>query len=82
MTKPRTTKETVEAIYTILLGEPGTGAGGAIGKLNKIEEHMAQINGAVRTNTIWRKVAAWAIATIFTALIMLIAYLSNHNVGG
>ena len=65
----------LDAIYTVLLGVPGTDAGGAVKSIENIETHLNELNGAVKVNTIWRRVFAWTIGTIFTCMTLLIAYL-------
>ena len=80
MSQKLSDKQKLDAIFTLVVGVAGTSAGGVIKTLDEIAMHLKELNGAVKINTTWRKVFAWAISIIFTALILLIGYLSNHNV--
>ena len=70
---PKTSEQMIQEIYTVMLGVPGTDDRGMAGrsekmeeKCEKIEQHLAQLNGRVTTNTTWRKAFCWALGLTAT----------------
>jgi len=74
----KTNKELLQTVYTTLLGIPGTEETGVVGDLKDIKSHLADLNGAVRTNTAWRKAHTWVIGLTVTGLIAISAFIATH----
>jgi len=64
----KTTDDMIKELYTVVLGVPATGEKGMAKLVYDIEKHLNEINGAVRTNTTWRKALCWTMGGIATAL--------------
>ena len=62
----KTTDDMIKELYTVVLGVPSTGEKGMAKLVYDIEKHLNNLNGAVRTNTTWRKAMCWS-AGIFAA---------------
>jgi len=63
----KTTDEMIRELYTVVLGVPATGEKGMAKLVYDIEEHLRELNGAVKTNTTWRKTLCWVIGIIAAA---------------
>ena len=77
MTEKLTDEQKIDALYTVMLGVPGTAAGGVMKTLTEILDHLKELNGSVRVNTTWRKVFAWGLGVIFAGLISGVVYLAS-----
>jgi len=63
----KTTDEMIRELYTVVLGVPSTGEKGMAKLVYDIEKHLNNLNGAVRTNTTWRKAMCWSLGIIVAA---------------
>lgn len=70
----KSTDDMIKELYTVVLGVPATGERGMAKLVYDIEKHMNEINGAVRTNTTWRKALCWVVGLMVTALVTLTVY--------
>jgi hypothetical protein len=59
----------VTQIRTVLLGIEGTADEGCVGKINRIEEHLGELNGSVQKNTSHRKIT-WSIILLMLAALI------------
>ena len=64
----KTLEQMIRELYVVILGVPGTDEKGMAGDITEIKEHLSQLNGAVKTNTAWRKAMCWTIGIIIAAL--------------
>jgi len=71
--EPVTQRDKINSIYQILLGIPGTEEGGMAQDIQEIKVRLAELNGQVRTNTLFRKVGTWFSGSLFLVLIGLLA---------
>lgn len=71
----KSNKDLITEIHTVLLGVPGTKDGGVVGNLRRIEKQLNTLNGAVNTNTAWRKALVWIIGAMITGY-AIISYIS------
>jgi len=67
----KSNKDLITEIHTVLLGVPGTKDNGVVGNLRRIEKQLATLNGAVNTNTAWRKAIIWIIGAMITGFAIL-----------
>ena len=63
----KSTEEMIRELYTVVLGVPSTGEKGMAKLVYDIEKHLNELNGAVKTNTTWRKALCWIIGVTITA---------------
>lgn len=71
----KSNKDLITEIHTVLLGVPGTEDNGVVGHLKQIETQLDNLNGAVKTNTAWRKAMVWIIGAMITGY-AIINYIS------
>lgn len=67
----KSNKILIAEIHTVLLGVPGTKDTGVVGNLRRIEKQLDTLNGAVNTNTAWRKALVWIVGAMITGFIIL-----------
>ena len=67
----KTNEEKITEIHTVLLGVPGTKDNGVVGNLKRMGKQLDILNGAVKTNTAWRKAMVWIIGTMITGFIII-----------
>jgi len=67
----KSNKDLITEIHTVLLGVPGTKDNGVVGKLGRIEKQLNTLNGAVNTNTAWRKAIVWIIGAMVTGFAVM-----------
>ena len=67
----KSNKDLITEIHTVLLGVPGTEDNGVVGHLKQIETQLDTLNGAVNTNTAWRKALVWIIGAMITGFVVL-----------
>jgi isopropylmalate/homocitrate/citramalate synthase len=70
-----TVPEMVGELYTVILGVKGTSEKGMVGKINKMESQLSDMNGVVKANTAWRKAHTWLIFSIILTLLAMIVRL-------
>lgn len=64
-------RKMLQELYTAMLGVPGTGDKGLVGKVHRIESELTNINGCVQTNTAWRKYLTVTLGVIISGVIAL-----------
>ncbi|GAH89560.1 unnamed protein product [marine sediment metagenome] len=67
----KSNKDLITEIHTVLLGVPGTEDNGVVGHLKQIETQLDNLNGAVNTNTAWRKALVWVIGSMIAGYAIL-----------
>ena len=65
----KTTEQMIQELHTVVFGVQNTEEKGMAGKINDINDKLTEVNGAVKTNTTWRKAMCWVMGIITTALI-------------
>ena len=63
----KTSDDMIRELYTVVLGVPATGEKGMAQLVYDIEKHLVELNGAVRTNTTWRKALCWTMGILVAA---------------
>ena len=58
-------------VHQAVLGVPNTDDNGLRGDIKEIKKHLRELNGQVRTNTVFRKICTWLSAAIVAGLISL-----------
>ncbi len=59
----------IQEIYTSIFGVHGTADRGFISEVKDMSKQLRAINGAVKTNTVWRKALIWIIGIIILAIV-------------
>jgi len=67
----KTNTEKISEVHTVLLGVPGTKDNGVVGYLRRIEKQLSILNGAVKTNTAWRKALVWVMGAMIAGYAVL-----------
>jgi len=67
----KSNKDLITEIHTVLLGVPGTKDNGVVGHLKQIQKQLDILNGAVKTNTAWRKAMIWIIGAMVTGFAIM-----------
>ena len=67
MTK-KTLADMITELYTVTLGVPDTEERGIVGDVKEIKLELREINGAVKTNTAWRKAFCFIIPALTAAI--------------
>jgi len=62
----------VTRLETVVIGVPDTDDRGMAGEIKAIRKHLADLNGQVKTNTMFRKVGTWISCSLFIAIIGLL----------
>ncbi len=70
----KTTDDMIKELYTVVLGVPATGEKGMAKLVYDIDKRLRELNGAVKTNTTWRKAFCWVLGLITTALVTTIVF--------
>ena len=63
----KTTDEMIRELHTVVFGVPETDEKGMAKQVNDTEKHLRELNGAVRTNTTWRKAMCWVLGILTAA---------------
>jgi len=63
----KTPEQMIQELYTVILGVPNTADMGMAKQIRDIDKQLRQLNGAVKTNTTWRKALCWTIGIIVAA---------------
>jgi hypothetical protein len=63
----KSTDEMIRELHTVVLGVPGTDEKGIAKQVNDIERDLRTLNGAVKTNTSWRKALCWVLGIVVAA---------------
>jgi len=63
----KTTDDMIRELHTVVFGVQGTDEKGMAKQVNDTEKHLRELNGAVRTNTTWRKALCWSLGIITAA---------------
>ena len=71
----KTTEEMIRELYTVVLGVPSTGEKGMAKLVYDIEEHLKELNGAVRTNTTWRKALCWSLGIFAAGIVGVVLHI-------
>jgi len=66
----------VTRLETVVIGVPETDDRGMAGAIKEIKEHLSELNGQVRTNTIFRRIGTWVSCAIFLALLGIVVRLT------
>jgi len=64
----KTQEEMVSEMYVVFMGVPGTENRGILGDVKDIKADVRRLNGAVQTNTAWRKAFCFIIPFMAAAL--------------
>ena len=64
----KTLAEMIGELYAVTIGVPGTDDRGIVGDVRQIKKELKQLNGAVKTNTAWRKAFCFIIPGLAAAL--------------
>jgi len=62
----KTSEQMIQELYTVTLGVPNTADKGMAKQVSEIDKHLKELNGAVKTNTTWRKAFCWALGFMAT----------------
>ena len=65
----------VTRLETVVTGVPDTDDRGIAGAIKEIRDHLAELNGQVKINTIFRKAGTWVSCAIFLALLGIVVRL-------
>jgi len=63
----KSTDDMIKELHTVVFGVLGTDEKGMAKQVNDIEKNLRILNGAVKTNTTWRKTLCWIIGIITAA---------------
>jgi len=63
----KTTDDMIKELHTVVFGVPGTDEKGMAKQVNDIERDLRTLNGAVKTNTSWRKALCWSLGILTAA---------------
>ena len=77
----KTPEEMIGELYTVILGVPGTEEGGMAGDCRDMKIQLKQLNGAVKTNTTWRKAFCWALGLMVPILGIIAGFLLTGGLG-
>jgi len=70
--------ETLLALYQAVVGIPDNPSeNGVLGEVREVKSLLNDLNGRVRTNTVWRKAHTWAIGLVGSALVALLTKLQG-----
>ena len=64
----KTPEDMIQQIYTVMLGVPDTEDTGMAGDIKEVKRDLKKLNGAVKTNTTWRKAFCWALGIVGTGV--------------
>ncbi len=78
----KTTDEMIKDLYIVMLGVPGTDEKGMAGDVRDMNKELKLLNGAVKTNTTWRKAFCWILGLITTALVTTIIFVLSGRAPG
>lgn len=67
----KTEKQMIRELHHSFFGIEGTEDKGAIKDIKDMSKQLRILNGAVRTNTAWRKAIVWVIGIMILAIIAL-----------
>ena len=70
----KTPGEMIRELYTVILGVPDTDERGMAGDIKDTAKELKKLNGAVKTNTTWRKAMCWIMGIMATALVTSIIF--------
>jgi len=65
----------VTRLETVVIGIPDTDDRGMAGEIKEINKHLAELNGQVKINTIFRRIGTWVSCAIFLALLGIVVRL-------
>ncbi len=75
----KTTDQKISELYTVILGVPATGERGMAQLVYDMEKHLRELNGAVKTNTTWRKAMCWIMGIMATAIVTSIIFVIQNG---
>ena len=64
----KTLAEMIGELYAVTIGVPGSDDRGIVGDVRQIKKDLKELNGAVKTNTAWRKAFCFIIPAIASGL--------------
>ncbi len=69
---PKTNKQLLAEIHTVLLGVPGSSDDGLVGTVSELATQVQGMSRAVQANTTWRKALAWMVGVVVIGLATLV----------
>ena len=69
---PKTNKQLITEIHTVLLGVDGSDDKGLVGTVSMLCEQVQGMSRAVQVNTTWRKALAWMVGVVVIGLATLV----------
>jgi len=60
----KSTDDMIKELHTVVFGVPGTDDKGMAKQVNDIGKDLRALNGAVKTNTSWRKAMCWSLGVL------------------
>jgi len=64
----KTAEQMILELYTVMLGVPNSDEKGMKGDVKEIKDQLKALNGAVKTNTTWRRALCWAMGLSLPAI--------------
>jgi len=71
----KTSDDMIKELHTVVFGVPGTDEKGMAKQVNDIGKDLRILNGAVKTNTTWRKALCWSLGILTAAGIGVILHI-------